>query len=136
MPPCGHLDLAVGDLDRAGEGAVLVAEQLGFEQVLRDGGAVDGDELALAAARLVDRAGQQFLAGAARAQQHHRHIGVGDTLDGARDLEHFGRGADDRAEHLPAAGLLRAAGSRPRSRATWKARRTIRPSSSISTGLW
>ena len=48
---------------------------------------------------LVDRAGEQFLAGAAGAEQHDRHVGDGDALDGPGDLEHFGRGGDDRAEH-------------------------------------
>ena len=96
----GELDLALGGLDRAGEGALLVAEQLGLEQVLGDRGAVDRDEAAAAApARLVDAAGEQLLAGAAGAEQHHRDVGIGDPLDGARDLRHFGRGGDHRAEH-------------------------------------
>ena len=71
----GQLDLAVGGLDRAGERALLVAEQLALEQVLGDRRAIDGDELALAAARFVNRAGEQFLAGAAGAEQHHRDVG-------------------------------------------------------------
>ncbi len=71
----GQLDLADVRLDRAGERAALVAEQFGLEQVLGDRRAIDGDELALAPALLVDRARQQFLAGAAGAEQHHRHIG-------------------------------------------------------------
>ncbi len=101
-----HLDLADVRLDRAGEGAALVAEQLGLQQGLGDGGAVDGDELALAAALLVNRAGEQFLAGAGRAEQHDRYVGGGDALDGLADLQHLRSGADDRAEHLAAAGLL------------------------------
>ena len=32
-------------------------------------------------------------------EQHHRDVGIGDPLDGARDLRHFGRGGDHRAEH-------------------------------------
>ena len=72
----GQLDLADGRLDRAGEGAALIAEQLGLEQVFGDRGAVDGDEFALGArALVVDRAGEQFLAGAAGAEQHHRDVG-------------------------------------------------------------
>ena len=46
----GQLDLAGVGLDRAGERASLVAEQLGLEQILGDRGAVDGDELSAAAA--------------------------------------------------------------------------------------
>ena len=42
------LELADAPRDRTGEGAPLVAEQLRFQQVLRDGGAVDGDERPLA----------------------------------------------------------------------------------------
>ena len=42
----GELDLALGRLDRAGEGAFLVAEQFRLEQILRDRGAIDRDEAA------------------------------------------------------------------------------------------
>ena len=87
----GQLDLADVRLDRAGERAALVAEQLGLEQVFGDRGAVDGDELALAAALLVHGAGEQFLAGAAGAEQHHRDVGAGDALDGLADLQHLRR---------------------------------------------
>ena len=58
---------------------------------------------AAAAAFLVHRAGEQFLAGAAGAEQHHRDAGRGDALDGLGDLEHFGRAADHRSEHRHAA---------------------------------
>ena len=101
----GELDLALGGLDRAGERALLIAEQLRFEQILGNGRAIDRDEAAAAPpARLVQAARQQFLAGARGAEQHHRDPGVGDALDGARDLRHFGRGGDHRAEH----GAIRA----------------------------
>ena len=40
----GRLELALLVGDRAGEGALHVAEQLALEQVLGDGAAVDGDE--------------------------------------------------------------------------------------------
>ena len=46
----GLLELADAPGDGAGEGALLVAEQLGFQQGLGDGGAVDGDEAGLARA--------------------------------------------------------------------------------------
>ena len=48
----GFLELADAARDGAGEGALLVAEQLAFEQVLRDGGAVDRDERCLGALAL------------------------------------------------------------------------------------
>ena len=40
----GLLELADAPRDGAGEGALLVAEEFGFEQVVGDGGAVDRDE--------------------------------------------------------------------------------------------
>ena len=65
-------DAAVGGLEEAGlgaagigEGAALEAEELGFEQGVGDGGAVDVDEGAVVAgAGVVDEAGDQALAGA------------------------------------------------------------------------
>src|SRR5206468_11867116 len=69
-----ELDLADIRFDRASERAALVAEQLGFEQVLGNGRAVNRDELALATALLVHGAGEQLLAGAACAQEHHRYV--------------------------------------------------------------
>jgi hypothetical protein len=117
---------------------LFIAEQLGFEQVFRDGRAVDRDEAAAAtAARLVETAREQLLARAGRAEQHHRHVGIGDPLDRPRDLQHLGRGGDHRAEHGAfVAHLLfeaRFSFSMPWS---WKARRTISPSWSMSTGFW
>ena len=97
----GELDLALGRLDRAGEGALLIAEQLSLEQILGDGGAVDRDKSSRAAATgLVDAAGEQFLAGAGRAEQHDRDVGIGDALDRAGDPGHFRGGGDHGAEHL------------------------------------
>src|SRR5690606_27025386 len=57
------LEAAGGALLRAGERALLVAEELGFDQVPRYGGHVDGDERALAAAaEFMQRAGNKLLA--------------------------------------------------------------------------
>ena len=101
------LDFARGGLDRAGEGAAFVAEQFGFEQGFGNRGAVDRDEFATCPrAVVVDRAGEQFLAGAACTEQHYRDVGAGDAFDGSGDLEHFGGAGDDRAEQ----GRSRAAG--------------------------
>ena len=44
MPPCGQLEAAGPRPDRPGEGAALVAEQLGLEEPFRNGRGVDGDE--------------------------------------------------------------------------------------------
>ena len=99
-PAMGELDLALGRLDRAGEGALFVAEQFGLEQVFGDRRAIDRDEAAAAApARLVQAAGEQFLAGPARAEQHDRNVGIGDALDRAGDLQHLGRRRHHRAQN-------------------------------------
>ena len=64
--------------DGAGEGAFLMAEEFAFEELLGDGGAVDGDEILPAAlAVMVDGAGDEFLAGAALAGDHHRGVADG-----------------------------------------------------------
>src|SRR5579863_5747179 len=69
----------------AGESPLEVAEQLAFEQRLRKGAAVDGDEGALAAlARLVDGARHELLPGAAFARDHDGRRG---RRDGAYHLE-------------------------------------------------
>ena len=74
-------------LYRAGERALLVAEQLALEQRLGDGRAVDRDEAPVAAGRrLVQRARQQFLAGARLAEQQHRRRGGAHPFDHAADL--------------------------------------------------
>src|SRR6056297_1964260 len=92
----GRLDLAGGGLVGTGEGALLVAEQLGLEQILRDGRAVDGDEtLVLAVAERMQRAGEEFLASAALAEQQHRDVRGRHLLDHAADLEHGLAGRDD-----------------------------------------
>jgi hypothetical protein len=65
-----------------GRGAVLDAEELGFEQRLDDGRAVDGDERAAAPpAPLVDLARDQLLADAALALDQDGEIGAGDAID-------------------------------------------------------
>ena len=72
MPPSACSTLPRRLLDRAGERALLVAEQLALEQLLGNGGAVDRDEIAVRARALrVDGAREQLLAGAALAQHQH-----------------------------------------------------------------
>ena len=76
--------------------ALLVAEQLALQQVLRDGGAVEGQERRLGAgAVLVDRPGHQLLAGAALSGDQHGKGLVGDTADGLVRFLHPRAGADD-----------------------------------------
>src|SRR2546428_7506575 len=73
----------------AGEGALLVAEQLGFEQAVRDRGAVDLDERTLTSlGRRVNRPGDEILAYAALAPEQNGCVGIGDALDHLFDLAH------------------------------------------------
>ena len=70
VPLIGLLELADLLLGRAGERALLVTEQLGFDQVVRDRRAVDLHEpLAAPQTVAVDGARHEFLAGAALAEQ-------------------------------------------------------------------
>ena len=74
--------LAIGARERA----LLVAEQLRFEQVFLQRGAVDLDEVARRPQRVVmDRAGDQFLARAGFAADEHRRIALGDLAHHAQD---------------------------------------------------
>ena len=85
------LEFADAAGDRAGEGAFLVAEQLGFQQVLRDRGAVDGDEgLLRAVGAAVNVARQHLLAGPAFAGDEHGGVGTRDLLG---ELDHFRHGS-------------------------------------------
>ena len=142
------LELADPPGGRAGEGALLVAEQLGFQQVLRDRGAVDRDERPFrAAAVAMHVACEHLLAGAALAGD--QHAGVrgrdlarhGQQIAHRRILEHqlapfvADRGEDRgdqlrvrrQRQELPGAGLDRGdrgAGDRCRRRRRPPARRS------------
>ena len=97
MPPsaCSKRPDAAGI--GAGEGALLVAEQFGFDEVARDRRHVDGDEGAGAPlAVIVQRARHQFLAGAGFAGDHHRQIGLHQPRQHAVDFLHRRRAADER----------------------------------------
>ena len=90
MPVVGVLELAELALLRAGEGALLEAEQLALEQLRRQRRAVDLDEGPVAAAReLEDRARDELLAGAALAAHEHGDVGVRDLLDDVAHLPHL-----------------------------------------------
>ena len=83
----GLLDLADPALDGAGEGAPLETEELTFEQGLRDGDTVDDDKRRIHSGRvLVNRAGDQFLAGAGGASDENGGVGGSDPADGLGDL--------------------------------------------------
>jgi len=103
----GFLELADTAGDGAGEGALLVAEQLALEQRLGDGGAVDRDERARGALGTgVEVLGHHLLAGAALAGDEHRGVGRGDLVGELHHARHgrvaikeVGRLAGDSGDH-------------------------------------
>ena len=73
MPPFACSNQPLRRVDGAGERALLVAEQLRVDQLRRDGAAIHPAERTAAEGRvLVDRAGDDLLAGAGFAEQQHR----------------------------------------------------------------
>ncbi|EDM79044.1 hypothetical protein PPSIR1_10590 [Plesiocystis pacifica SIR-1] len=95
----GGLELADLVGHGARERALDVAEELGLDQVLGDGPAVDRHEGALGPGRaVVDLVGDELLAGARLAGDQHGDVGAGDLVDPLVDLDHLGARADDRAE--------------------------------------
>ena len=95
--PFGYLKAAGVAFERTGKSALGVSEDLALHQFMGDGGAVDRDERFFGAgARLVHRAGDQLLAGAALAGDEHVAVGVGDALD---DGQHF-ENSRCRAQHV------------------------------------
>ena len=86
---CRRLDLAAGSLARAGESALLVAEELALEQSLRNRRAVDGDEGAVMAMREVVKATREdLLSCAALANERHDDVLAGDEPQHPVELAH------------------------------------------------
>ena len=95
----GELNLALGGFGGPGKGTLFKAEQLGLEQVLRNGRTVNSDEGVLRTrTEVVQGPREQFLAGAGLAEQKRRHIGWRDLLDHAADMQHALAGSDDAIE--------------------------------------
>ena len=91
----GLLEPALPARGRAGEGALLVAEQLRVDQLGRDRAAVDAAERAGAKRRmLVDGAGDDLLAGAGLAEQEHGCRAPGHHLRPRHDRGQAGVAAD------------------------------------------
>ena len=92
----------------AGKRPLLVAEQLGFEQVFGDGRAVDGHERAVGPrAQHVQRARKQLLAGAALALDQDRGVvGRRRAVQRLRDLLQPRIFADDLGRAAPLGKLL------------------------------
>src|SRR5262249_36790031 len=81
-PAVRHLELALLVAVGPGEAALDVPEQLGFEQRLRQAGAVDRDERTLRPrASLVDRVRDQLFADAALSGDQHLRAGPRDAID-------------------------------------------------------
>ena len=79
----------------AGEGALLVPEQLGRDQLRRQGATVDRDKRTRGIGRtLVDRKRRELLARAAFPAQQDRRRGYGDLPDGVVDMLHRRVGAN------------------------------------------
>ena len=102
VPPSARSNQPRRRLDRAGERAALVAEQLRVDQFRRNRPAVDAIERAVAARRaIVDRPGDQLLAGARLAEDQHGGVAAGDQFDAVHDRAEPRFDADDRvAERL------------------------------------
>jgi hypothetical protein len=82
----GQFDLPRLGLLRPGEGAPLMSEQLGLEQLLGQRGAVERNEWpALPRRRAMDEARDHFLPGARLAVDEYGRVGTGDL---GRLLEH------------------------------------------------
>src|SRR6185503_20634226 len=96
-PAVGALEPATVRADRAGEAALLVAEQLGVDELGRDRAAVDAhDRTAVARRARVDGARDDFLARTRLAEDEDRSVGRGDLLHALHDAAQAMIGADDR----------------------------------------
>ncbi len=106
-PAIRELEAALAAVGRAGERALLVAEDLALEQRLGNRGAVDRHERHLRArAQLVDGLRDQLLAGARLAPDEHRCLRRRGLLDRLVDLPHLRAVADHLAERAVLAKLL------------------------------
>ncbi|MNH29188.1 hypothetical protein D3C79_894030 [compost metagenome] len=104
-------DLADAAFAGTGEGVGLVAENLAFEQVFRQAATVQRHErLALAAAEVVQAAGDQFLAGTGFAFDQHVGRGIGDVGDQFAQVLHGRRAANDAPLQAALFGQLAAQG--------------------------
>jgi len=85
----GPLEAAELPFDGAGEGPLLMTKELAFEQRFRQGRTVDLHErLAGPQTVVVNRVGDQVLAGAGLTADQHGRVAVGDLLDQPVDLPH------------------------------------------------
>ncbi len=96
-------ELARFALGGSGKGPSFVAEEFTLQQIMGNGGTIDGNEgLGEATAIEVDCPGNQFLTGTAFARDHYGHIGRGHTAESFIDFLHRLAVADNR----PAGAVL------------------------------
>lgn len=94
----------------SGEGASDVTEQLAFDEVEGERGAVDGDERFVAsAADVVDSAGHELLARTALARDEHGGVATREASDGVDGPSDGGGASDDGAQ---GSGVIGVPGSR------------------------
>src|SRR5262249_36911942 len=95
-PALGLLEAPASLLLRAGEGAALVAEELGFEQVLGHRCSVDRDERLLGARTMtVQRARHKLLSGSRLSGDEHRSARLREPSDRAKHFLHRRRLAEN-----------------------------------------
>ena len=95
----GHLEASGAAFGGSGERAFLVAEELAFDERLRQRGAIDGDEGTLAAGtEIVQGVGHQFLAGAALAGDEYACPAGTGLLQEGKNFLHAGRVAHQGAQ--------------------------------------
>ena len=95
-PPICQLEAPPLSCGRPGEGSLLVAEQLTFQQALGQGGTVHLNEgLVLSGGKVVEGVGNQLLSRAALAGNQHRCLGIGSLPHHLEDPLHLGALADD-----------------------------------------
>jgi len=94
-------------LHGAGEGALDVAEELAFEERFREGGTVHGEKAPVdPGTGIMDEAGDEFLAGAALAEDQHIRIAVGDLPRQLDDFAEAGAAKDRLRRRLAIAQLF------------------------------
>ena len=95
-PGVGQREDALAMLRRAGEGSLHVTEEMTLHQAFRNCRAVERDQGTIAAGtRVVDRARDQLLAGAALAVDADVHIADRHLVDARKNLGHLRRFAND-----------------------------------------
>ncbi len=95
-PAVGALEPPEASGGGAGEAAALVTEELGVDELRRDGSAVDADHRSATAPRArVNHPRDELLAGAGLSFEHHRRVRRRDVGDARDDVAKAGAGPDD-----------------------------------------